>query len=242
MVLFCPGSSFAQEVTVAAAANLQPVLEKIKTEFEKNSNIKLRTVIGSSGQLTAQVENGAPFDIFMSADLSYPEALYKKKLALEQPKIYAYGILILWTLKPMDLSKGMEALSDPKVKKIAIANPQTAPYGREAIQALKYYQLYPVVEKKLVYGESIAQTNQFIISQAADIGFTAKSTVLTAGLKEKGYWIEVDPQSYHPMAQGVVILKHADETGLGQAKKFYDFLFSKRAKDIFRTYGYLVEE
>ena len=233
---------FAQEVTVAAAANLQAALEELKTTFENDVQIKLKTVIGSSGKLTAQIENGAPFDIFMSADMSYPETLFKEGLAMDRPQRYAYGVLVLWTLKPIVLSMGVELLPDPSIRKIAVADPRTAPYGREAVNVLKYYNLYPRVARKLVYGESIAQTNQFITTQAADIGFTSKSTVAAPGLKEKGTWAEIDPQSYNAIAQGAVILKHAQVSGAEPAQKFYNFLFSAKAKDIFKHYGYKVDE
>lgn len=270
LVLFLPAVS-AQEITVAAAANVQYALEELKTEFEKNTDIKLKTIIGSSGTLTAQIENGAPFDIFISADMEYPEILHKEGLTYQPPKIYAYGGLVLWTLKDLDLSKGLKIIADPSVKKIALANPKTAPYGRQAINAMKLFQLYKDVESKLVYGESIAQVNQFITAQAVDVGFTAKSVVLAPNLltfaqpinnileskgrdtdyhnwylikqksvKEKGTWVELDPNSYSPIAQGVVILKHAEGNNLKEAQAFYDFLFSPQAGEIFKKYGYVL--
>ncbi|HLD69727.1 MAG TPA: molybdate ABC transporter substrate-binding protein, partial [Candidatus Omnitrophota bacterium] len=205
LIVFLPAAALAQEITVAAAANVQYPLGELKAEFEKNTDIKLKTIIGSSGKLTAQIENGAPFDIFISADMEYPETLHKEGLTYRPPRIYAYGVLVLWTLKDLDLSKGMEVLTDPAVKKVALANPKTAPYGRQAVNAMKHYKLYEETQPKLVYGESIAQVNQFITTQALDLGFSAKSVVLAPNLKEKGKWVEVDASAYSPIAQGVVI-------------------------------------
>ena len=168
---------FAQDLKVASAANLQGVIQEIGASFEQQSGIKIIPIMGSSGKLTTQIENGAPFDLFLSADIKYPQVLFKEGLTLQDPKVYAYGILVLWTLKNIDVNKGMEVLKSPQVKRIALANPQLAPYGRETINALKSAKLYTDVQKKLVYGESINQTNDFIISQSADVGFTSKSIV-----------------------------------------------------------------
>ncbi len=232
--------AFASDIKVAAAANLQPVIPELIEVFKKETGITVKTIIGSSGKLVAQVENGAPFDVFMSADMKYPQALYKENLTTAAPKEYAQGILVLWTLKNMDLSKGVESINDLQVKKIAIANPQLAPYGREAINAIKFYKFYNDVKRKLVFGESISQTNDFIVSQSADIGFTSKSTVINPNLKEKGVWMEVPAESYRPIAQGVVVLNQAKKNDLAAAEKFYDFLFSSQAKEIFKKYGYNV--
>ena len=239
-IFFIPICASAEEITVAAAANVQYTLEELKAEFEKNSDIKIKTIIGSSGKLTAQIENGAPFDIFLSADVEYPQTLYKENLALEAPKIYAYGRLVLWTMKDIDLSQGVQILNKNFVKKIAIANSQTAPYGREAVNAMKYYKLYNDVERKLVYAQSISQVNQFITTQAADVGFTAKSVVLANNMKDQGKWIEVAEDAYQPIAQGVVILKNTQKNNLKNAQAFYDFLFTMKAQEIFKKYGYIL--
>jgi len=232
-----PLSAMAEQITVAAAANVQFTLDELKAEFTKETGIDVQTVIGSSGKLTSQIENGAPFDVFMSADVDYPKRLYKDGVTLAEPKIYAYGYLVLWTLKDSDLSKGIAGLSDSSIKRIAIASPKAAPYGRQAVNAMKYNHLYPGITSKLVYGESISQVNQFITTQAADIGFTAKSVVLASNMKDKGKWVEVDPKAYKPIAQAVVILKYAKHNEQA-AQKFYDFLFSAQAQGIFKKYGY----
>ncbi len=233
-----PLVGMAQELTVAGAANVQFTLEELKAAFTQETGIEIKTVIGSSGKLTSQIENGAPFDVFMSADMEYPKRLHQEGITLAEPKVYVYGYLVLWSLTDADLSKGVAGLSDATIKKIAIASPKTAPYGRQAVNAMKYHNLYPGIESKLVYGESISQANQFITTKAVDVGLTAKSIVLAANMKDKGKWVDVDPQSYEPIAQGIVMLKHAAKGNANDAQKFYDFIFSAKAQDIFKKYGY----
>ena len=234
----------AQEnkVTVAVAANMQYAANKLKEKFEQETGIKIEIILGSSGKLTQQIMEGAPYDIFISADTKYPSELYKNKFTLDTPRVYAKGLLVLWTNKEgIDPSKDLTVLLSGSVKKIAVANPQTAPYGVAAEEILKHYNLYEKVKSKLVFGESISQTNQFIISQSADIGFTAKSVVLSDEMKGKGKWIDIDSKSYSPIAQAAVILKHGVETNKTLSEKFYNYLYSKTAKDIFRQFGYIVK-
>ena len=240
LIILFSTQALAQDLTVAVAANVQYAFEELKTEFQQETGIIINPIIGASGKFTAQIENGAPFDVFLSADMDYPQALAKKGLTYSAPKIYAYGTLVIWTLNDIDLSKGIEVVADPNVKKVAIASPQTAPYGRQSVNALNFYKLYSKISEKLVYGESIAQTNQFITSKAADIGFTAKSVVLAPKIKDQGKWIEVDKKAYEPIAQGVVILKQAQKDNLEAAQKFFDFLFSDKAVQIFKKYGYIL--
>ena len=232
--LIIPCNSCA--LTVAAASSLQLVLQEISDLFEKETQAKVEIVYGSSGKLTAQIQNGAPFDIFLSADMECPETVYKEGLAFNRPKQFVSGGLVLWTIKDIDLSRGFEILFEDTIRKIAIADPKTAPYGLQAVNAIGFYK--KDVGKKLVYGESIGQVNQFIISGAADVGFTAKSVVLAPNLKGKGKWVDVDPKSYSPIAQGVVVLKHAKENDLKKSQQFFDFLFSDKAQEIFKKYGY----
>ncbi len=242
-VVMLPGTSFSQTVTVAAAANLQPVFSKLKIAFEKeNPLIVVEAVFGSSGKLMAQIENGAPFDIFLSADMKYPEVLYRDGFSLQPPRVYAYGVLVLWSVRESDLAKGMNILIDPRIRKIALADPQVSPFGSQAMKAIRYYKLSDAVENKIVLGESIGQVNDFISSASADVGFTSKSTVLSPDLKEKGVWVKIPLESYDRIAQGAVILKHAQALSEKGAQKFYDFLFSQNAKDVLKRSGYLVDE
>ena len=140
-VCLLPISAMAEQITVAGAANVQFTLDELKAEFTKETGIGVKTVIGSSGKLTSQIENGAPFDVFMSADVDYPKRLYKDGVTAGEPKIYAYGALVLWTFKEIDLSQGVTVLNDGMVKKVAIASPKVAPYGRQTVNAMKYYHL-----------------------------------------------------------------------------------------------------
>jgi molybdate transport system substrate-binding protein len=231
----------AEPLTVAVAPNVRYAFDDLQAEFKKETGIEVNPVFASSGKVTAQVENGAPFDVFISADMGFPETLYKKGFAAAPPQIYAYGSLVLWTLKDgLDLSKGIAVLKDSGVEKIAVANPKLAPYGREALKALKYYNLSGTLEPKLVYGEDISQVNQYIVSKAADIGFTAKSIVVSPEMKGKGKWVEIKKEAYQPIAQGAVILKHGQDTSPAASRKFYDFLFSAKSRAILEQYGYIL--
>jgi len=236
--LFIPLKANSQELRVAVAANAQFVTQALKKVFEEETGIKTTLIISSSGKLTAQIKQGAPFDVFLSADMKYPETLYKDGLTANKPEVYAYGKLVIWTLGKTDVSKGLDVLQSPGISKIAIANPQTAPYGVAAVEAVKKAGLYANVKPELVYGESISQVNQYLLSGAAEIALTAKSVVLSPAMKNRGKWVEVDNNLYEPIAQGVVVTKTAQKT---EAQKFYRFLFSKKAQNIFKEYGYLIK-
>jgi molybdate transport system substrate-binding protein len=238
---FCVAAfSFAQEIIVAVAANAQFAMQDLEKAYEQKSGLPIKTVISSSGKLTAQIQNGAPFDVFLSADMKYPNTLYAAGFTAAKPRVYAYGSLVLWTMKEVDLSRGIKILEDAKTRKIAVANPQTAPYGAEAIKVLKHCQIYESVMPKLVYGESIAQVNQYIFSQAAEVGITAMSVVLSPEMRGKGKWIEIDSAAYSPIAQGAVILKHGSQNHPQASQAFYGFLFSEAARKILKSYGYLL--
>jgi len=231
-----------QKVTVAVAANMQYAIKSLKETFEQQTGISVDVIIGSSGKLTQQIEEGAPFDVFVSADTKYPDELYDKKFAAFAPKIYAEGLLVLWTARSdINLSSNLQLLGTDQIKKIAIANPKTAPYGVAAEEALRYYKLYDQVQSKLVYGESISQTNQFILTQSADVGFTAKSVVLSDEMKSKGKWVAVDTKAYTPISQAAVLLKNGEENNKEAAEKFFNFLYSRSAKEIYKKFGYIVK-
>lgn len=222
----------AQKIRVAVAANAQFVVEKLKTGFEKKTGLQLEPIVNSSGKLTAQIQNGAPFDVFLSADMDYPDAVFRAGLAEAKPQIYAYGVLVLWTRSDLDPARGLAVLNDKRINKVAVANPKTAPYGNVAVEVLTQQKLFDALNPKIVYGESIAQVNQYLISGAVEAGFTAKSVVLEPSLRGKGRWAEV--KGAKPIAQGVVLLKTAQPN----ARKFYDYLFTPEARAIFRQYGY----
>lgn len=230
----------ADTLTVAVAANAEYVFNELAAEFKKESGQDIKPVINSSGKFVTQIVNGAPYDVFLSADMEFPEKLFKDGYATAAPKPYAYGALVVWTMKDLDLHTWQSPLTSAAVMKIAVANPQTAPYGREAMKALAKAKLDQVLAPKLVFGESISQTNQYIFSAVADVGLTAKSVVLAPDMKGKGKWIEVPKDLYEPIAQGAVILKHGQETNPKLAQEFYAFLYSDKARAILERYGYLL--
>ncbi len=211
-------------------------MKELTKEFTQEFGVKCEVIISSSGKLTAQIKEGAPYDIFASANMKYPEELFTTGFSIKKPKIYALGKLVLWTMIDT-LKPSIKILSNKSIKHIASANPKTAPYGIPSENVLKHYNLFNNLQHKLVYGESIAQTNQFITTMAAEIGFTAKSVVLSPYIKGKGNWIDIDPNSYKPIKQGVVILKNGP--GLAKQKElFYKFLFSEKGKHILNKFGY----
>lgn len=233
--------SYAQnnQITIAVAANVQYAIKDLKTEFNKESGIGTKIIIGSSGQLTAQINQGAPYDVFISADMMYPNTLYKDNMAVNKPRVYAYGSLVLWTMKKgIHFRKNFAELLNDHIQKIALANPRTAPYGVATVEALKYFKIYNKVKSKLIYGESIAPTNQYIISGAADIGFTAKSVVMSPVMKGKGHWTGINPSAYQPIKQGCVILTYGYRNHRKASETFYHFMFSKKARLILKKFGY----
>lgn len=233
------GQQPSDQLTIAAAANMQYAIEELTKVFSEKSGIPCEVVISSSGKLTAQVVGGAPFDALLSADMKYPRLLFEKGLTLDEPTIYAYGNLVLWTLKK-GIAPEIESLSGDHVKYIALGNPKTAPYGISAMQVIQKSGNSKEIRNKLVFGESISQTNQFIISKVADIGFTSKSVVLSPGMKDRGTWKQVDRSLYDPIAQGIVILNSRDQFQK-EAMQFRDFLLSVKGKEILYKFGYEVE-
>jgi molybdate transport system substrate-binding protein len=230
------------KITVAVAANMQYTMQELIAEYNKTDQTKIEVVLGASGKLTQQIQNGAPFDIFISADKEFPQKLADNKLTLEAPKVYAQGLLVLWSVKPnIQPAKDLKLLLGSSIKNIAIANPKTAPYGSAAEAILKKYGLYDKVSSKLVTGESISQTSQFIVTQNADIGFTAKSIVISKEMQGKGKWVELNTQHYPPIEQSAVLLQHAKQSNETVARKFYNFLFSVKAKAIYTKFGYIVK-
>jgi molybdate transport system substrate-binding protein len=239
VLLFLAQFAYAAEaLTVAVATNVKYAFDDLALAFTQESGIQIKPVFSSSGKLTAQIKSGAPFDVFLSADMDYPAILFKDGQAVSPPKNYANGALVLWTAKDVDLSKGVAGLAHSSIKKVAIANPKLAPYGREAIKALEFYKVRTAVEPKLVYGESVSQVNQYIDSKSVEVGITAKSVVLSPELQGKGKWVEVPNESYAPIAQGLVILRHGSENNGEAARKFYGFMFSSIAQAILTKYGY----
>lgn len=235
-------SIFANTITVAVAANVSYAINELVAEFNKtNPDTKVQVTLGSSGKFTAQIESGAPFDVFMSADMKFPKSLFEKGLATTEPALYAQGSLAMLSSKQLDFSKGINLVTDPNIAKIAVANPKTAPYGTAAVEAMKNANVLDKVESKFVYAESISQAVTYATT-AADVGFIAKSSLYDEKMskyKENINWISVDPSLYTAIDQGIVVLKNTKEEA--SAKAFYDFILGEKAKEIFIKFGYLVK-
>ncbi len=222
-------------IILAVSANMQFAMEALTEAFLEETGVQCQSVVSSSGKLTAQIKKGAPFDVFVAANMKYPNEIQNSGLAASPPKVYAYGQLVLWSVKEdMDLSVDM--LTQEVVRHIAVANPTIAPYGVAAVEALRNHGLLEQLEEKLVYGESIAQTNQFILTGSAEAGFTAQSVVLSPRLKGKGHWIAIEESYYPPIEQGVVVIQR--DKPREAARKFYDYLSSEKARSILEKYGY----
>ncbi|QSZ42022.1 molybdate ABC transporter substrate-binding protein [Sulfurimonas aquatica] len=239
--LLLPVYLLSSTINIAVATNVSYAMDELKKEFHNlYPDINVRVTLGSSGKLTPQIKNGAPYDVFMSANMSYPKSLYKDKIAITKPRIYAQGSLSYLSAKKQDFFKGVQLLKDKKIKKIAIANPKTAPYGKAALEALKKSGVYNQIKNKLVYAESASQSLAYSIS-AADIGFVASSALYSPKMKkykEGIHWSDVNATLYTPINQGIVLLKHAKSNR--EAKIFYDFILSPTAKKILLKFGYKV--
>ena len=231
----------AGEISIAVAANVSYAIESLKKEFKSvHPETHIQVILGSSGKLTAQIRHGAPYDLLLSANMKYPEALYREKMAVTKPVIYAQGALAILSVNERNYSAEMYVLKSPDIKKIAIANPKTAPYGAATVEALKNARLYRKLKEKFVYGESISQTITYATT-AADIGIIAKSSLYSpkmAHFKEAIHWSDVDENLYTPIDQGMVILKRGE--GNVEVKAFYDFMLSLKAKEILKSFGYKV--
>ncbi len=241
-LLFAAAALSAGEINIAVAANVSYAIDELKAEFAKtNPDTKVQVTLGSSGKLTAQIKNGAPYGLFMAANMTYPQALYSEKIAITEPVVYAQGALAYLSAKQQDFSQGIALLQSEKIGKIAIANPKTAPYGKAAIEAMKAAGIYENVKDKFVFAESISQTVAYAVT-AADIGLIAKSSLYSdkmAEYREGVNWAPVDPKLYTPIKQGIVLLNNSENNS--EYRAFYDFIASDKAKTILTQYGYIVQ-
>lgn len=231
---------FSSSINIAVASNVSYAINDLIKKFNiTHPQTKINVILGSSGKLSAQIMNHAPFGLFMSANMKYPNTLYKNNLALLKPVIYAKGSLAIFSSKKEDFTKGINLVKEAHITRIALANSKTAPYGKATKEALQNAKLYKEVKNKYVYAESISQTVSYSIT-ATDLGFIAKSALFSPKMKayKKGInWIDIDIKLYTPINQGIVILKNAKDKKEVQA--FYDFILSKEAKEIFTSFGYL---
>lgn len=229
----------AEKITVAAAADLKFAMDEIAITFKKgNISDEVEIVYGSSGKFHTQIRQGAPYDLFFSADIAFPRELAKAGLTASDVKPYAFGRIVLWSAG-MDATKmTLDSLLDSKITRIAMANPKHAPYGKRAEEALRASGLWDKVEPKLVYGENIANTAQFVQTGNAQIGIIALSLAVNAELANKGgYWL-IPERLHQPLEQGYVITKRAEGNAL--AKRFADYMGSPSARTVMTKYGFVL--
>ena len=244
MVLLCCGGIAAGQITVAAAADLNAALPELAAEYQRQTGNSVKLAFGSSGSLFSQIQNGAPFDMFFSADEDYPRQLVEAGVA-ERSSLYRYAVgkLVVWVPASSSLEveqSGIKVLLDRSVKKIAIANPQHAPYGRAAEAALRHFGIYEQAAPRLVLGENVSQAAQFVESGSAQAGLIALSHALSPSLKGKGrYWI-VPADAHPPLNQAAVIL--ARSSPKQEAANFLAFLKTPQAIEVLRRYGFAIPE
>jgi len=240
-VLFAQPEVWAQrqEIRVAAAADLKFAMDEMAAEFEKQSGTSVRVTYGSSGNFFSQIENGAPFDVFFSADIEYPEKL--EAAGLSEPGTlynYAMGRLVVWTPADsrLDVAKlGWQILLDARVQKIAIANPDHAPYGRAAVAALEKAGIYESVKAKLVYGENISQAAQFVQSGNAQAGVIAMSLAVSPAMRDGKRW-EIPAEMHLAIEQGAIVLRDAKNKDATRA--FLEFVRSTNGRATLAKYGF----
>jgi molybdate transport system substrate-binding protein len=240
-VLLTASHARAQSVKIAAAADLKFAMGELATQFEKQGGAKLDITYGSSGNFLTQIQNGAPFDLFFSADSDYPKRL--EAAGLTEPgtlREYAVGHIVIWTPSDSDINAakdGWKCLVDERVKKIAIANPEHAPYGRAAVAAMKKAGIYEQVKNNLVYGENISQAAEFVQSGNAQVGIVALSLAISPAMKNGKRW-EIPADSHPPIKQAVVLLKASKNADA--ARRFLDFVNGSQGREILQRFGFTV--
>jgi molybdate transport system substrate-binding protein len=238
-----PSPAPAGKISAAAASDLKFVFTELAARFQKDTGHLLTLSFGSSGNFFAQIQNGAPFDLFFSADIEYPRRLEAAGLA-EPGTLYSYaaGKIVLWVPanSKLDVSKGLSVLLDPGVRKIAIANPQHAPYGRAAMAALQHEKLYEKLRNKFVLGENVSQAAQFVESGNADAGILALSLVLAPAMKDRGRYFEIPQSVYPPIEQAAVILKSSRNKPA--ARQFLEYLKKPESIALLKDCGLALPE
>lgn len=240
-LFLCSAAAAAEEIVVAAAADLRFALQEIADQYQRQTGNRVKLSFGSSGSFYSLIENGAPYDVFFSADIAYPQTL-ERNGRTESGSLYeyAFGKLVLWVPRgsPLDLRQGLRVLLDPRIRRIAIANPAHAPYGRAAVAAMQQAGVYDRVKSKFVMGENISQTAEFVQTGNADVGLLALSLALAPTMKSRGRFVELAPDSYPPIRQGAVILRSSRKKT--SARQFLQFFKGPRAGEVLRQYGFAV--
>lgn len=234
-----PGSALADRITIAAAADLKFAMDEIVSTFKRaNPRDEVEVVYGSSGNFHAQIRQGAPFDLYFSADIAYPRELAKRGFAASSVKPYAFGRIVLWSSNLDATRMTLASLADPKITRVAIANPKHAPYGKRAEEALRASGLWQKVEPKLVFGENISQTAQFVQTGNVQVGIIALALAVNPALARKGgYWL-IPHKLHQPLEQGYIITKRA--AGNPLAVRFDAFMGSAAARGIMTRYGFIL--
>jgi len=233
----------ADDLNVAAASDLSFAMKELAASYEKQTGTVVKVTLGSSGNFFAQIQNRAPFDLYFSADIDYPRKLEAAGLG-EPGTLYQYatGKIVIWVpaSSKLDVSKGLAVLTDPSVRKIAIANPKHAPYGRAAVAAMTRQGIYEKITDKLVFGENISQTAQFVESGNADVGIIALSLALAPVMADKGKYFEVPQDLYPPLDQGAIVIKASQKKE--QAKQFLVYLKTPESIALLQRYGFKLPE
>lgn len=223
---------------IALAANMRYAFEDIKKAFKAKTGWDVEAMVTSSGKLTNMIEHGAPYALFLSANMKYPKYLYEKKLALDKPVVYAKGKLVAFSLTE-DVSKYFKnSFKSLGSKKIAVAHPDKAPYGVAAVESLKALKLLDKLKENIMYAESISQTNHYIFGKSVVMGFTAFSALKAPAFKGKGHYYVIPSKLYSPILQGAVITKYGAEHNKEKASKLLEFILSPEGKAILNAYGY----
>jgi molybdate transport system substrate-binding protein len=226
----------AEQVLVAVAANFAPPFREVALEFEKATGHNVKVAAGSTGNFYAQIKNGAPFDVFFSADVERPKLLEEEGLGIKDSRVtYAVGRLALWSLTP-SLLKGADTLHSPHFKHLAIANPKTAPYGAAALQTMQKLGVWDKLRPRIVTGENLGQTMGFIESGNAELGFVALSQVLDPKLKGKGARWDVPTDLHEPIKQDMILLTKGKDNPAARA--LMEFMGGPQAKTVIERYGY----
>lgn len=243
LYVLLPAAAGAAEIKLAAAADLTFAFNDVASRFQKQTGNSVKLTYGSSGNFFAQIQNGAPFDLFFSADIGYPKKL--DDAGLVEPGTmseYASGKIVIWApnASKLDLSRGLATLLDPGIRKIAIANPEHAPYGVAAVAAMRHAAVYDKIKSKLVLGENISQTAQFVQSGNADVGIVALSLALAPAMKNNGRYVEIPAADYPPLVQAGVILKSSRNKEL--ATRFLKFLKEPGTVALMERYGFSIPQ
>src|SRR3954462_1314092 len=243
LVAFGACLAHADDLNVAAASDLSFAMKELAANYEKQTGTPVKVTLGSSGNFFTQIQNGAPFDMFFAADIDYPKKLEAAGLG-EPGTLYQYatGKIVMWVpaTSKLDVSKGLALLLEPAVRKISIANPKHAPYGRAAVAAMTQQGIYDKLIDKLVFGENISQATQFVESGNADVGIIALSLAIAPAMADKGRYFEIPQEMSPPLDQGAIVIKASRKKD--EAKQFLAFLKTPESVALMQRYGFKLPE